>query len=181
MTRRHSVARLITALGVATATPAVASHHGWDDASGIGRDALVAAALGVPAVQEDWKGDLQAGGSILAADSVTYGLKQLVHEERPDHSGNESFPSGHTSVSFAAAATLENRYGWRAGLPALLVATFVGVGRVEADKHYWHDVVAGAALGTASGFLITSRRTDRVRLVPWAGYRSGGVSVAARF
>lgn len=168
-------------LSATIATPAAASHHGWGQASSIGRDALVAAALGVPAVQQDWQGDLQAGGSILVAAGVTYGLKNLVHEQRPDHSGDDSFPSGHTSVSFAAAATLENRYGWRAGLPAFLAATFVGVGRVEANRHYWHDVVAGAAVGAASGFLITTKRDDHVRLVPWAGYRSGGVSVAARF
>ncbi len=146
--------------------PAIASDHGWSTASGIGRDILVAAALGVPAVQGDSRGDLQAGESVLLAGGAAYGLKKIFPEERPDHSDRKSFPSGHAAVSFAAAATLENRYGWQAGLPAFLVASFVGAGRVEARKHHWYDVAAGAAIGTGSGFLLTTKRTGGVRLVP---------------
>ena len=160
---------------------AYAGPNGWGTASSVGRDALVAAALGVPAVQGDWHGDLQAGESMLAAGGATWVLKELVHERRPDRSDDRSFPSGHTSVSFAAAATLEKRYGWRAGLPAFAVAAFVGAARVQADKHYVHDVLAGAVIGTASGFLLTSRHDARVQLTPWAGYRGGGLNIAMRF
>ncbi|MEG3164413.1 phosphatase PAP2 family protein [Sphingomonas sp. PB2P19] len=159
----------------------MASHKGWDDASGIGRDLLVGAALGVPAIQGDWRGDLEAGGSMLLAGGTTFALKELIHERRPDRSDNKSFPSGHTSVSFAAAASLEKRYGWEAGLPALLVASFVGVPRVEGDKHYVRDVLAGALIGSASGLLLTSRHDSRVRLMPWAGTGGGGIDVAMRF
>ena len=158
-----------------------AGDRGWNTASSIGRDTLVAAALGVPAVQGDWRGDLQAGGSMLVAGSATWVLKELVHERRPDRSDDRSFPSGHTSVSFAAATTLEKRYGWRAGLPAFALATFVGAARVQADKHYVHDVLAGAVIGTASGFLLTSRHDEHVQLTPWAGYRSGGLNLAMRY
>ena len=168
-------------VAAAAATPAQASHKGWDDASTIGRDVLVAAALGVPAVQGDWTGDLQAGASMLVAGGASYGLKEIFPERRPDGSDNKSFPSGHASVAFAAAATLENRYGWEAGIPAFVVATFVGVARVQARKHHWYDAVAGAALGTTSGFLITSRRNDRVRLVPWADSSGGGLAMTMRF
>lgn len=168
-------------IALSVASPAAADPHGWDRASGIGQGVLVAAALGVPAVKGDWRGDLQAGESILVAGGLTLGLKELVRERRPDGSDSKSFPSGHSSVSFAAAASLEKRDGWHAGLPALIVASFVGVARVEANKHYWQDVIAGAAIGTASGLLLTSRHDQRVRLLPWGGYRSGGVSVSARF
>src|SRR4051812_22719396 len=112
-----------TAVGGGTA--AQAGTHGWAQASDIGRDILFAAALGVPAVQQDWAGGLQATGSILLAGGATYGLKEVFPEERPDHSDRKSFPSGHSAESFAAAASLENRYGWRAGLPAFAAATFV--------------------------------------------------------
>ena len=84
-------------------------------------------------------------------------------------------------MSFAAAATLQNRYGWKVGLPAQLLATFVGVSRVEARKHHWYDVVAGAAIGEASGFLLTSKHDDAVRIVPWGELHEGGVSVSAHF
>lgn len=153
---------------------------GWAKVSDIGRAALVGTALVVPAVQGDWRGDLQAGGSILLAHGMTTGLKEIFPERRPD-GGSKSFPSKHSSDAFAAAATLENRYGWKAGLPAFVVATLVGVGRVEARRHHWYDVVAGAAIGTGSGLLLTSRRNDRVRLVPWGDSGGGGLSLALRF
>ena len=170
---------LITAAGCGTA--AQAGTHGWGQASNIGRDVLFAAALGVPAVQQDWAGDLQAGGSLLLAGGAAYGLKEIFPEERPDHSDRKSFPSGHSAESFAAAASLENRYGWRAGLPAFAAATFVAVARVEARKHHWYDCVAGAAIGTGSGFLLTSKRDDHVKLVPWGDAGGGGLALVARF
>jgi membrane-associated phospholipid phosphatase len=169
------------ALAMLAATPCAASNHGWSQASSIGRDALVVAALGVPATQGDWMGDVQAGGSILLAGGAAYGLKEAFPEERPDRSDNKSFPSGHSAVSFAAAATIENRYGWKIGLPAFALATFVGVARVEARKHHWYDCAAGAAIGTGSGFLLTSQRNNRVRLTPWADGGGGGVALTARF
>lgn len=178
---RLAIAALALLAPVAWASPAMASPKGWADASSVGRDLLVGAALGVPAIQGDWRGDLEAGGSMLVAGGTTFTLKELIHERRPDRSDDKSFPSGHTSVSFAAAASLEKRYGWEAGLPALLVASFVGVARVQADKHYIHDVLAGAVIGGASGFLLTSHHDDRVRLTPWAGSGGGGIDVAMRF
>lgn len=104
--------KLLTFVGAATllsiAAPAHASDKSWDDAGSIARDALVVAAFGVPAVQGDWDGALQAGGSVVVAGGLSYGLKEAFPERRPDGSDNKSFPSGHTSVSFAAAATLQN-------------------------------------------------------------------------
>lgn len=171
----------LSAMALLSSVAAHASDRGWDRASGVARDALVGAALGVPAVQGDWRGDLQAGGSIAAAGGGTFVLKELIHERRPDGSDDRSFPSGHTSVSFAAAASLEKRYGWHAGLPAVLVASFVGLARVEASKHYVHDALAGAAIGTFSGALLASRRDNTVRLTPWSSPGGGGVNLAMRF
>lgn len=178
---RTGLATGAVAISIGFASPAMASHKSWEDVSTVTRDLLVGAALGVPAVQGDWRGDLEAGGSLLAAGGVSYGLKELVHERRPDGSDRKSFPSGHAAISFAAAATLENRYGWRAGAPAFILASLVGVARVEARKHHWYDAVAGGAIGTASGLLITSRWNDRVRLVPWADKGGGGIALAMRF
>ena len=164
------------------AQPAAAiSHHSWDRASSIAAIGLGATALAVPVLQDDWSGTWQAGGSMIVGGGIAYGLKSIVHENRPDGSGNDSFPSAHTALAFSAAATLENRYGWEAGLPAMLVATFVGVARVQAKRHHWYDAVAGAAIGTTSGFLITSKHDDGVRLVPWGDSHGGGVALGMRF
>jgi len=172
---------LVGSCALALAHPAHASDKGWDDAATIARDALVVAALGVPVAQGDWNGALQAGGSLALAKGATYILKESIHEQRPDKSDRRSFPSGHTSVAFAAAATLENRYGWKAGLPAHIAAAFVGVARVQADKHHWHDVAAGALIGELSGLLLTRKRNDRVQLFPWAEPSGAGVALGMRF
>ena len=161
--------------------PAFASRGGWDDASTVVRDVLVVGALGVPLVERDGRGLLEAGGSMGAAGLETAALKQIFPETRPDGSDDKSFPSGHSSVAFAAAATLENRYGWHVGLPAHVAAAFVAVARVEARKHHWYDALAGAALGEANGLLITGKRDARVKVFPWAERDGGGVVLAARF
>lgn len=178
---KHKSITLAFAASLAAATPAHASEKGWNDAGSIARDALVVAAFGVPAVQGDWDGALQAAGSVGVAAGVTYGLKEAFPERRPDGSDRKSFPSGHTSVSFAAAATLHNRYGWEVGLPAQIVAAFVGLSRVEAKKHHVHDVLVGAAIGEASGFLITRKASDRVQIFPWGDTKGGGVAMTMRF
>lgn len=172
---------LLLCVFIALTTSTQANANGWSTASDVGRDGLVIFALGYPAVQRDWKGTKQAAFSIGAASLTTTGLKQIVSEERPDHSNDHSFPSGHTSVSFAAAATLEKRYGWQIGVPAHLVAAFVGVARVEADKHFVHDVVAGAAIGEISGWLLTGRKNDKVQWLPWGDAHGAGMAMSLRF
>ena len=64
-----------------------------------------------------------------------------------------SFPSGHTSAAFATATVLQRKWGWKAGMPAYVVATYVGVTRLQ-NAHYLSDVTFGAALGVASGLAI---------------------------
>ena len=44
-------------------------------------------------------------GATLAANTA---LKSLIHEQRPDGSGNDSFPSSHTAIAFAAARFIES-------------------------------------------------------------------------
>ena len=171
----------LSVAAIGCAQPCLANPHGWGEASSVGRDLLIGAALGVPAIRGDWRGDLEAGGSLLLATGISYGLKHTIPEERPDHSSRRSFPSGHSADAFAAAATLENRYGWKAGLPAFALAGFVATARVEARKHHWYDSVAGAAIGTGSGFLLTSRHDARVKFVPWGDSTGGGIALAARF
>ncbi|MEG3085808.1 phosphatase PAP2 family protein [Sphingomonas sp. PB4P5] len=154
---------------------------GWDTSGSVARDVLVVTALALPAVKGDWKGELQAIASVGGAFLLTTALKETVTARRPDGSDQRSFPSGHTSASFAAAATLHNRYGWKVGLPAHVVATFVGVSRVKARRHHWYDVVAGAAIGEASGLLLTKKLHPNVRLMPWGDSKSGGVAMSMRF
>jgi membrane-associated phospholipid phosphatase len=85
---------------------------------------------------------------------VTYGLQHTIDAKRPNGKPH-SFPSGHTSISFASAEFVRKRYGWEYGLPAYALASFVAYSRVEAKEHYTHDVIAGAAIGIGSSYLFT--------------------------
>ena len=111
-----------SAAALLTASAAQAGDHGWKTASDVGVAALVAAAFADSTAQRDWRGDEQLALSLGATGLATYGLKQAFPERRPNGRNDESFPSGHTSVSFAAAGYLQGRYGWRTGLPAVAAA-----------------------------------------------------------
>ena len=81
-------------------------------------------------------------------------IKVAVGRERPNGQDEKSFPSGHTSNTFALAAVAERHYGWKVGVPAYLVAGLVGASRIQQDKHYLSDVVAGATLGYIVGRTV---------------------------
>ncbi len=81
-------------------------------------------------------------------------LKVTVQRERPNGQDNKSFPSGHTSNAFALAAVAQRHYGWKLGVPAYAVAAVVGASRLEQDKHWLSDVVAGATLGYIVGRTV---------------------------
>jgi membrane-associated phospholipid phosphatase len=169
-------------LAAALTQPAQASRKGWADASDVGVYSLMAASIAIPAIEGDGKGVLQAAGSVGAAALVTEGLKETFPTLRPDGSDRRSFPSGHTSRSFAAAATLWQRQGKEIGIPAMAIAGMVGVARMKADKHRFGEVAVGAAIGLASGILITNKRKDsNSALVPWTDGKGGGISFAMRF
>lgn len=156
-------------------TANAASNKTWADISDVGVYTLVGSALVIPAVRNDWEGMRQAAYSMGAAEGVAILGKAVVHEERPDHSDNNSFPSGHSAVAFASATTMYRRYGWEVGLPAYALATLTASARVAADKHHWYDAVAGAAIGATSGWLFTDAFNEKVQLVPWADSKGAGI------
>ena len=182
LSMRNTLIAVTAACALALSSPANASDKDWDTASTIGAGALAAWSIGVPAVSGDGKGAIQAAGSIGLAYGISTGLKEAFPEQRPDGSDNRSFPSGHTAAAFGAAASIYERRGPGEGIPAFALATLVGVARVEAHKHHWYDALAGAAIGTGSGLLLTHPLADkRMAFTPWIDSKGGGASLAMAF
>lgn len=157
------------------------SEDTWDDISNVGVYSLMGTALILPSAREDWDGLRQAAFSIGTAAAVTLTGKTLIDEERPNDSGDDSFPSGHATNAFSSATTLHRRYGWKIGVPAYAVASITGIARERAREHHWYDVVAGAVIGTASGWFFTHPYDDQVQLIPWADSNGGGVTLSMRW
>ncbi|MBI3355606.1 MAG: phosphatase PAP2 family protein [Nitrospirae bacterium] len=99
---------------------------------------------------------------------LSNGLKHLLGRPRPKfvHSGEwqftpsfasglDSFPSGHTTASFAIAAALAKRFPAFAPL-CFGIAAFVGISRVIRGSHFPTDVLGGAVLGIVSGSVAAA-------------------------
>ena len=90
------------------------------------------ASLATVLATQDWQGLKQGVFTGVTTLGVTYALKYLVKKERPDFSDNHSFPSMHTSVSFAGAAFIQgvmDGNGVFRLMPCL--PTWVGAGSME--------------------------------------------------
>jgi membrane-associated phospholipid phosphatase len=103
------------------------------------------------------------GGDLIRAQIVTQtmtaAIKLSVGRTRPDGT-QYSFPSGHSSVTFATATVLQRNLGWKAGVPAFGLATYVAASRVQDKRHFLSDVTFGAALGIVAGRAVTVGRGD---------------------
>lgn len=145
--------------------------------------ALPTAAVVGTLCMRDWEGLKEGAFTAVATVGATYLLKYTVREWRPDHSDRHSFPSGHTSVTFASASYLQRRYGWIYGVPAYALAAYTGWGRVYARRHHWWDVVAGAAIGTGSAYLFAHpwARRHQLNICPVADGESMGFAASFVF
>lgn len=93
----------------------------------------------------------------------TNGLKASLRRERPDGSDNLSLPSGHASNAFALATVASRHYGWKVGVPAYALAAGIGLSRIESNRHYLSDVLAGATLGILVGRTVTRVDSEPAR------------------
>lgn len=106
----------------------------------------------------------------VAADGLAGLLKDATHVRRPaerhdlvavPHS--RSFPSGHTSTSFACATVVAFLVP-RAAPPAFLLASAIGYSRLYVGVHWPTDVIGGAVVGVVTALLLLAAvRTRSVR------------------
>ena len=61
-------------------------------------------------------------------------LKLTIRRQRPDLSNRQSFPSGHASVTFAAATVIERHLGWRKSVLGYTIASYVAASRLHDNR-----------------------------------------------
>jgi len=117
--------------------------------------ALPVAAISSTYYMNDYDGFKSFLKSYMTTISTTYILKNITYKLRPDGTDHMSFPSGHTSSAFAGASFVHFRYGIKYSVPLYLLAGFTGYSRIESNKHYIEDVIAGAGLAILSSWYFT--------------------------
>ena len=123
--------------------------------------------------------------AIIVNGVYTEIFKKAVGRTRPDGSNNMSFPSGHASSAFALATVAQKHYGWKVGVPSYLAASAIGFSRIERNKHYLSDVLAGATLGVIAGRTVVRTNGEPVgrqrtfSLTPMTDAQGTGVGVGA--
>lgn len=126
--------------------------------------------------------------TMVGAYSVRTVLKQVINSPRPyvgtaeapppSSDDYNSFPSGHSMMAFSSAAYLQTmQHLWYpdsapvklACAASWTLAATTAVLRVVSGNHYVRDVLAGAAIGSAIGFLgpyLTDRLTHHDAKAP---------------
>ena len=117
-------------------------------------------------------------GAQLVSGVITQGIKVSVRRTRPN-GGHYSFPSGHTSATFATASVLQRHFGWKVGIPAYALGAYVAAARLQENQHYLSDVVFGAAIGAMAGRVITIHTPAGRMVVSATVLRRGAALVIA--
>jgi membrane-associated phospholipid phosphatase len=163
------------------------------------------ALLAEPRVRED---AVTVGGMYLETLALATLLPQLAkgaidrpyvynpgvsQSEKTDPDARRSFFSGHTTFAFSMAVFVSTVYGdFFPGSPwapyvwagSLSLAAGVGILRITSGQHFPTDVITGAVVGSAVGYLVPLlHRTEAggVRLSPSWGPGGPGVSVVCVF
>ncbi len=112
----------------------------------------------------------------IVTQTITAAAKMSVRRGRPD--GTQfSFPSGHSSVTFASATVVQRHFGWKFGVPAYALASYVAASRIQEKRHYLSDVAFGAAVGIVVGRTVTvGRGGGKFAVSPMAAPGGAGVS-----
>ena len=133
--------------------------------------------------------------STVISSAIVLPLKHITKVQRPDGSGFNSFPSGHTATAFAAAEFMRQEYKevspWY-GVAAYGAAAATGILRLYNNKHWVSDIVAGAGVGVLSTRLaywiypaikrkLFKDRPMNTMVMPFYQNGVGGISMIYNF
>jgi len=145
--------------------------------------------------------------STLISGLVTQGLKRAFGRRRPRYSDSaydfhgpkyavgenlNSFPSGHTTIAFAAASVVAEQYeSMPAKVASYTLAGLVGIQRAYEGAHWASDVFVAAVIGTLVGKTVVKLNRARaaasgfasLRIMPLLSPRnkSAGLLLSLRF
>lgn len=118
---------------------------------------------------QDWKGLTQLSLGTLATQLTSESIKSLnqwyarkgneksmLWAKRPGFDDYKGMPSGHSAGAFSGAAFIYYRYGWKASIAPLLLATLTAISRVQAKKHSILQVSVGAGIAWGFAYLFTA-------------------------
>ncbi|HEX2070738.1 MAG TPA: phosphatase PAP2 family protein [Thermoleophilaceae bacterium] len=109
---------------------------------------------------------MRAMRTVMLAYLANIALKYVVRRKRPVLEGlpalsstvtSLSFPSAHSTTSFAAAWALTRGDEGLPTVPVYALAKAMALSRVYVGVHYPTDIAAGAAFGTAIAALLDDR------------------------
>lgn len=80
-----------------------------------------------------------------------------------------------TAFAASSAAFLQDRFGWKYGVPAYVMVGYVSYVRVATNHHRWRDIAAGVALSMGVSRLFVTPH-DATHMAPivgpdWLGMR----------
>jgi hypothetical protein len=122
----------------------------------------------------------------ILSEGITQLIKVAVRRDRPvnpDGSDNPgySFPSGHATITFAAATVFQQHFGWKAAVPTYLVASYVAISRLHDNRHFASDVAFGAFDGIIIGRSVTWHGRHNFAMTPTLVPHGAGLMVMANF
>jgi len=160
-----------------------------------------------------WQTSIISMQSLLLSSLMNLLAKRYITRNRPglpaceadcQRPGYRSFYSGHTTQTFTGAGLICAHHAyldlWGGGLAddlacagALSLGVLTGISRILSDSHHTTDVLVGAAVGLAVGFVLpswlhydlgasdASPSAVSARLVPQVDADGGGLFVRGRF